>query len=752
VACSGALALAGPTPPLVPRLVAALLRQSEPVEVVLLIPPRHQSRAARLARHASGRVRYHVVDGRADAAGPDPLPRSLSRLRELHRTARVRAEAAGTALCRHLRRHPLAGGLLLSLIAPALWALFALYRLAVSLARSASFPARWLVRRALRASQPHPPRSDGDLLAHMTAAACDLWVLPSRGSYPPLPFPTLVLIDDPGCLWPAGVKAGNAAPDFEPLLPPHVLGATLYGYWPPREQGRDLVSVGPLSPDRLRRLSDLPRGWWRLVEDWYRRLGRAGNQSATSWLALFREVVELARWRQSMDSRLREPWPCLEPVPARPRPRAEVFLFLHQVHIGGVWETTKELLQDLVAINQTRNQLSLTVGLHESQLDTRPVEQLGQALTLKWLRLNPINRAEVAHLLGGTPPWLTACPEQEFSFPSGAALSALQADAWLALVDRFPVPLLPARPYGVFVYDMIQRHRPQGFPGSFFRGMAAGMAPSMRRAELILATTPQTRDDVIVEYGLDPDRVVLVPLACNPARRFRHLTPVAIPRAREPFLLNVTGSGEHKGAKVILRGYARLKARLGPRTPQLVLCGWGTQAFLPSYNGAEERPHWQAMRRLGQELGLREGRDLVGLGFVRDEELLDLYQRCAVVVNAALYDNGSFTLPEGAYFGRPTVSARYPAAEFLCRRYDIPAAFFPPGDAEGMAQALERALERRPASATEVDGIRARFAEPEFSSRRYAERIYDVLVKLAEQGRRVQPVQAYRPASAGGWV
>jgi glycosyltransferase involved in cell wall biosynthesis len=279
--------------------------------------------------------------------------------------------------------------------------------------------------------------------------------------------------------------------------------------------------------------------------------------------------------------------------------------------------------------------------------------------------------------------------------------------------------------------------------------MAVGMGPSARRAELIVATTPQTRDDVIAEYGLDPDRVVLVPLSCNPGRRFGRLTPVPVPRAREPFLLNVTGSGEHKGAEVMLRGYARVKARLGPRTPQLVLCGWGTQAFLPSYAGAEERPHWQAMRRLVQDLGLREGQDVVGLGFVSEEELLDLYQRCAVVVNAALYDNGSFNLPEGAYFGRPTASARYPAAEFLCRRYDIPAAFFPPGDAEGMAEALIRALARGPASAPEVDAIRARFAQPEFTSRRYAERIYDVLLTLAEQGRRVRPVQEYRPALDG---
>src|SRR6185312_11789758 len=151
--------------------------------------------------------------------------------------------------------------------------------------------------------------------------------------------------------------------------------------------------------------------------------------------------------------------------------------------------------------------------------------RLGDRLTLKWVRLNPITRREVVGMVGGTPPWLLARPEREFSFLSGAAASALRADAWLGLVDRFPLPLLPARPYGVIVYDMIQRAVPEAFDPVFFRSVQVGMRPTLHAAELVLVTSPQTRADVSAAYGLAPDRVALAPLACNPRRRFGGLTP-----------------------------------------------------------------------------------------------------------------------------------------------------------------------------------------------------------------------------------
>jgi glycosyltransferase involved in cell wall biosynthesis len=246
--------------------------------------------------------------------------------------------------------------------------------------------------------------------------------------------------------------------------------------------------------------------------------------------------------------------------------------------------------------------------------------------------------------------------------------------------------------------------------------------------------TPQTRDDVIATYGVDASRVQLIPVACNPEWHFSQVTPRPVANIREPFILNVTNCSPHKGADVILRAYALLKRRLGAAPPLLVLCGFSTEGFSQAqtkYPG----PPWQTIRRLVQDLGLIEGRDVVFLGTVNDEHLHYLYQQCCVVVNAARYDNGCLCLAEGAYFGRPAVSSRYPAAEFHAQRFGYPARFFPIGDAEALAESLAAAIQDPGATPEDINRARSRFLDPEFSFRRYGERIYDVLVQLSEKGR-----------------
>jgi glycosyltransferase involved in cell wall biosynthesis len=268
-----------------------------------------------------------------------------------------------------------------------------------------------------------------------------------------------------------------------------------------------------------------------------------------------------------------------------------------------------------------------------------------------------------------------------------------------------------------------------------------------------MTTSPATRDDVIAEYGLDPSRLRLVPVACEPHRRFASLVPEHVPLPDRPFVLHAANTSEHKGAGVVLRACGRLKERLGEQAPMLVMCGGFTEYFSPSRDGtvARDEPHWRNMRTLVRDLELAEGRDVAFLGYVNDRQLLDLYQRCAAVVNAARYDNGSFCLIEGRYFGKPIVSSRYPAAESLCQRFGVPAKFFPIDDASVLAGLLAEAINKPPLSPAALEDLRRRLEDPEFSIRRYAERVYDMLVELAAHGRRERldqdAARALRPAA-----
>jgi glycosyltransferase involved in cell wall biosynthesis len=497
-------------------------------------------------------------------------------------------------------------------------------------------------------------------------------------------------------------------------------------YFDPRDAASIVRAVLAIRADRQAVISRQQSAGGALWQRTWTDAGRA-------WLDLCHEAIDIDRWqRHGVDHKLLRPWPSAETVPNRVGgDRGKVFLFLQVAYAGGVWETTKELVRELVVINRERGRLELTLALHEEQRDTRSVEGLGSELRLERLRLNSIGRAESLRMMGGLPAQVAERPEHNYCFVSGAARAALEADAWLALVDRFPLPLLPARPYGVIVHDMIQRAVPEAFDAVFFRSMKYGMRPTLHGAERVVVTSPQTRHDVIAEYGLDQGRVALVPLACNPQRRFGGLNPTPVRAAREPFVLNTSNISRHKGVEVLLRGHAHLKKKLGARCPQLVICGLATQRFAARAVAPHEPAECQVVRRLVKELCLEEGRDVVFLGFVPDVELLDLYQRCCAVVNAALYDNGSFLLAEGAYFGRRCLSSRYPGAEYLCRRFQIPVQYFTSGDPQSLANRLHEALLQPSLTTAEVERVRERLQGHEFSVRNYAERIYECLIDMA---------------------
>ncbi|HVY63097.1 MAG TPA: glycosyltransferase, partial [Planctomycetota bacterium] len=428
--------------------------------------------------------------------------------------------------------------------------------------------------------------------------------------------------------------------------------------------------------------------------------------------------------------------------PARlPAARAErrgplrVLLFLHVAYHGGVWETTKDLIQDLLAINRERRLLDLTLGLHPDQIDVASLASL-EGLRIERLRVCPVTNRQAAAVLGREPATIggTGGGHSFFSGPAAGAAAA-DADAWLALVDRFPLPLLPLRPYGVFVYDMIQLRVPEVFPAWFFDEMKRGMSPTIRAADAVIVTSPPTRADVMETYGVEPARARLVPVSHSPRRRFASLAPERVARVREPFILNVANATPHKGARVLLEAMALLKKTERWRDVRLAMCGFATERFSPRHVRRFTSPYIREISRLVTSLGLVEDRDVVFLGFVSDPQLRDLFERSSAVINAARFDNGAFSLCEAAYFGRPAVTTRYAAALYLCERFGVPVETFEPGDAAGCARALESALQRGKLAPEEVERVRTRLDDPELGSRRYGERVYEILVELAAKGR-----------------
>jgi glycosyltransferase involved in cell wall biosynthesis len=198
------------------------------------------------------------------------------------------------------------------------------------------------------------------------------------------------------------------------------------------------------------------------------------------------------------------------------------------------------------------------------------------------------------------------------------------------------------------------------------------------------------------------------------------------------YILNVSNSAPHKGAEVALRGIAELKKSNAWSDWALVICGWGVDSFSQSCAQPLQGEYITRIRSLVQELGLIEGQDVFFFGYIDEAQLKGLFEDASIVLNAARFDNGSFSMVEGAWFDKPVICSRYPASEYVDRRFGIGCHFFEVNDHQGLAAAARRAREQMVADGYAIADRRHHVVRDEVRLRRFGERLYDALVQLAE--------------------
>src|SRR5262249_15994617 len=128
----------------------------------------------------------------------------------------------------------------------------------------------------------------------------------------------------------------------------------------------------------------------------------------------------------------------------------ELLLFLQGHWRGGVWENAKVLVRELVAINRQKHRLKLTLPTHPHQ-NLGSLETRGEALRVERAQLDCLTRLEMKDQLGILPNWPGGAV-YEYSFFRQGKETALRADAWFGLADRFPKPLAAVRPYGFIIH------------------------------------------------------------------------------------------------------------------------------------------------------------------------------------------------------------------------------------------------------------------------------------------------------------
>jgi glycosyltransferase involved in cell wall biosynthesis len=363
------------------------------------------------------------------------------------------------------------------------------------------------------------------------------------------------------------------------------------------------------------------------------------------------------------------------------------------------------------------------------------------------------NEVYVRSLLGALP---SVNPESEFLayvcspeaprvLPSGIRLRAVAQNPFVRLGldlsirllrDRpdllhvqYTAPLACPVPVVVSVHDVSFLEHPEYFSRARAWQLQLTVRETVRRAAKVLTCTEFSRASILRAYGdLDEAKVVAVPLAA--ATCFRPIAreaAAAVVRERfgisAPFLLSVGDLQPRKNHPGLIRAFADLLCA-GPQFPHtLVLAGKDT---------------WYAerVREAARSSGVA-GR-IRFLGFVSDEDLLQLYNACDLFVFPTFYEGFGLPALEAMACGRAVACSNTSA---LPEVVDGAAIVFDPYSMGAMARAMADLL-LSPELRARMERLGLQRAA-HFSWQKTAQKTLEVFVEVAGGG-----ASANRKASA----
>ncbi len=211
----------------------------------------------------------------------------------------------------------------------------------------------------------------------------------------------------------------------------------------------------------------------------------------------------------------------------------------------------------------------------------------------------------------------------------------------LVHIPHFNVPRLVPPPFIVTIHDLIYLLFPEDAPSRLAFWAAKRMIRSaVRRAEMILSVSENTRADLVRLLDVDADRIRVSWLG---PPNFRAVSPgtASLEGLDGPYLLYTGNHSPHKNLKTLLEALDLL--RRDGLDLKLVITG-------------KRDRHTPSVETRVAALGL--GKHVIFTGKVPDEKLVALYAGAAVLVFPSLYEGFGIPPLEAFASGVPVVASR----------------------------------------------------------------------------------------------
>lgn len=285
----------------------------------------------------------------------------------------------------------------------------------------------------------------------------------------------------------------------------------------------------------------------------------------------------------------------------------------------------------------------------------------------------------------------------------------------------YKAPLFAPCPTVVTIHDVI----PFDFP-AYARGRWRPYAAALRRwaallagrAAAVITDSAYSREGLLTDLGLAPDRVHIIPIGVGQefqpdVPRMAKTAAMARYGIREPYLLAVGNFLPHKNLPRLVEAYQALPATLRQRFT-LVLAG------TPTRHGPARSVSPASLARPGVHAP----------GFIAAEHLPPLYAGAAALVCPSLAEGFGLPVLEAMACGTPVVCARAGALPEVAGEAAL---YVDPLEVRSIAEGIEQVLtdEELRARLAAQGLIRAR----DFDARRTSVRLVDLLEAIARTGK-----------------
>ncbi len=233
------------------------------------------------------------------------------------------------------------------------------------------------------------------------------------------------------------------------------------------------------------------------------------------------------------------------------------------------------------------------------------------------------------------------------------------------------------------VHDLAFLMRPECADARLRAYLEEVVPRSVQRADFIIADSENTRNDLVVLLGVNPDAVSVVPGGVE--ERFAPVSdPAALEAVRQrigvgasaPFILSVGVIEPRKNLNQLMDAFALLKEReIGPADLKLVLAGgrgWLVEGILEHHAKSPVRE------------------DILMPGFIADDLLPALYSAASVFAFPSLYEGFGLPILEAMACGTPVVASRSSCLPEVAEGASV---LIDPDDTEELANALEQVLQ-----------------------------------------------------------